>query len=605
ATDAQQKADAAVEQARNSVEQYGREGDNLARNGSFEHGWEHWGTTAGEVVESEDARSGEHVLAIGQDDADSYPRTNWIATEPGRVYMVEYWAKKLLEGDEPHYLRMYYQERLKDGTEVGAYGLNSEGSGYLAHATDMQEGEWIRLTSYVEVEGESTVEIRFSPHVYRTSSRYHIDNFRAIDITESQQAIAAASEAIQAAQEAHEAAGDAKDRADAAYTAAGSKSTVTYSTSAPSGAANVGDTHRQRDSSGDIIAEWEYTSSGWVKRSVSSEAISNLDVGKLTAGSADIGEAVIGKVWSQLGVFDRLEAREGWIGGVNLKDGAVEASKVNVENLFSDAAVIDKIWADIVRAKMLTAEEAFICGALIKNETIDVSKINVTEKLTAAVAQFLEIEAGMIKANAFEGWTFTGVTFEGAIVRGGALYCERDDVDQFEYIGSDASGDGRRGVTFHTGDNSQTQPFISAVTYSGTNAYAGGLFLAGRERKRNSTGTGVVYLHEGGDFDIQANYGPNHTTGVSAFGGELSMRGYTPENAARSRQKLRAGETSGYSGSAKSVLWTVSLSSPVPYGTQVTTVTQLSGASSQQRASKVGLIASTASQLKPVLAEWT
>src|SRR5699024_4031379 len=113
----------------------------------------------------------------------------------------------------------------------------------------------------------------------------------------------------------------------------------------------------------------------------------------------------------------------------------------------------------------------------------------------------------------FEGETFTGGTFEGATIRGGALYAERDDVDQFAYIGPDASGDGRPGVTFHTGDDSHIQPFISAVTYSGTNAYAGGLFLSGRERKRNSTGTGVVYLHEGGDFDIQANWGPNHTTG--------------------------------------------------------------------------------------------
>src|SRR5699024_6114028 len=130
---------------------------------------------------------------------------------------------------------------------------------------------------------------------------------------------------------------------------------------------------------------------------------------------------------------------------------------------------------------MLTAEEAFIGGALIKNKTIDVSKIKVTEQLTAAVAKFLEIEAGMLKSNAFEGETFTGGTFEGATIRGGALYAERDDVDQFAYIGPDASGDGRPGVTFHTGDDSHIHPIISAVTYSGTNVYAGCLFLSGRE----------------------------------------------------------------------------------------------------------------------------
>ena len=77
-----------------------------------------------------------------------------------------------------------------------------------------------------------------------------------------------------------------------------------------------------------------------------------------------------------------------------------------------DEGVIEKLWSDVVVANMVTAEEAFIGGALIKDNTIDVEKINVTEELTAAIGQFLRVKADMLEANAIDGMTITGSTLQ-------------------------------------------------------------------------------------------------------------------------------------------------------------------------------------------------
>jgi len=256
-------------------------------------------------------------------------------------------------------------------------------------------------------------------------------------------AVAAAEAAQTKANEAHEDAGTAQSTADSALTMAGSKSKVTYSTNAPAGTATVGDTHRQQNATGDIVAEWEYTADGWQKRQVSSDAISNLDVGKLTAGTTEIVEAVINKLWAELGVFNRLQAREGWIGGVNLADGAVTAEKIEAtrelitrimgaewayisERLVVDgdliAANIDAIsaaigtltvteradftrafaqemWAELGVFDKLQAAEAWIGGTLIKDGEITTPKLNVTEAMVGKFAEFLHLVVDQIDVN--------------------------------------------------------------------------------------------------------------------------------------------------------------------------------------------------------------
>lgn len=115
---------------------------------------------------------------------------------------------------------------------------------------------------------------------------------------------------------------------------------------------NEGDIWRVVDSSGTVLAEYERVDGGWEERQISSEVIHNLDVGKLTAESGQFAEAVIGL-----------------------------------------------IWAEAVRAKLLEAEEAIIGGAVIQDGAIDVEHLHVTESMSAAIGEFLHLQADQIDVN--------------------------------------------------------------------------------------------------------------------------------------------------------------------------------------------------------------
>lgn len=81
-------------------------------------------------------------------------------------------------------------------------------------------------------------------------------------------------------------------------------------------------------------------------------------------------ETITNRLWADLGVFNRLQAREGWIGGVNLADGAVTAEKIHATR-----EMITKImgaeWAYIAEQLVvdgkIIANNADIISAVIKN----------------------------------------------------------------------------------------------------------------------------------------------------------------------------------------------------------------------------------------------
>lgn len=79
---------------------------------------------------------------------------------------------------------------------------------------------------------------------------------------------------------------------------------ITTSESTPSGTALAGHLWWRVDGTGKVIGQWEQTASPsgstWTVREVTSEVIANLDVGKLTATSALITEAVVNKLWAEV-----------------------------------------------------------------------------------------------------------------------------------------------------------------------------------------------------------------------------------------------------------------------------------------------------------------
>lgn len=117
---------------------------------------------------------------------------------------------------------------------------------------------------------------------------------------------------------------------------------------------SAGDIWRVVDDAGTVQSEHEWTGTAWEPRTVSSEVIQNLDVGKLTAGSGELAEAVI-----------------------------------------------DILWVKVARAKLLEADEAILGGALLKDNTIDVGKLHVTEAMVAEFAQILHLVADRVEMNRF------------------------------------------------------------------------------------------------------------------------------------------------------------------------------------------------------------
>lgn len=157
-------------------------------------------------------------------------------------------------------------------------------------------------------------------------------------------AVDAAQAAVNAqskADAAHTAAGNAQTTANNALTMAGSKNSVFYSANAPSGTANTGDTWRQVNAKGDVIAEWRWTAGGsWLSQQVTTEMISNLDVGKLTAGTANISDLVVEKLWAEVIRAKKITADQLLVGsGTNLivdpylEDATVKAARASLTNL--------------------------------------------------------------------------------------------------------------------------------------------------------------------------------------------------------------------------------------------------------------------------------
>ncbi|WP_346921386.1 hypothetical protein [Glutamicibacter creatinolyticus] len=137
----------------------------------------------------------------------------------------------------------------------------------------------------------------------------------------------------------------AQETANSALNIAGTKSTVYYDTKGPSGSASRGDVWRKVDGAKNVIAEWFYGVYGWTETKVTSELISNLDVGKLTTGSATIDDAVINKIAAQSAAIQRADIKN-----------------LIVSNGTFSEAVIEKLWADVIHARKITAEMLVMGG---------------------------------------------------------------------------------------------------------------------------------------------------------------------------------------------------------------------------------------------------
>ena len=216
----------------------------------------------------------------------------------------------------------------------------------------------------------------------------------------------AAKAAWNKANAAQEAANTAYDRVGSALTIAGTKSKVLYSTSQASGTATVNDVWRRLPtaaeitagaSAGDVMQEWRYTANGWVEVKVSSTAIANLDVGKLTVGTGAISELVAQHLAARTGQFMQLGVDQ-----LTAADAAISQ------------AVIEKLWADVVKAKFLTVTEKIIANDIFAAGVVSAEAL-ATDALNFKTAVGIDITGSSISGSVFnvigQGetalWSFT------------------------------------------------------------------------------------------------------------------------------------------------------------------------------------------------------
>lgn len=139
----------------------------------------------------------------------------------------------------------------------------------------------------------------------------------------------------------------------------------------------IGDTCRIQDPTTlNIVAEWRWTGSAWEKMQVSGEQISNLDVGRLTAGSASINELAARKIAADTGRFLQLTTDQLTVTG--------NASFVD--------ATARHVWAKVV---------------------------------SAPLGEFEQIKAGMIAANAISANNLQAGAVDGQVITGATIQTMR------------------------------------------------------------------------------------------------------------------------------------------------------------------------------------
>lgn len=130
-----------------------------------------------------------------------------------------------------------------------------------------------------------------------------------------------------------------------------------------------GDTARIQDPSTlDIVAEWKWNGLDWERARVSGEQISNLDVGRLTAGSAAINDLAARRIAGDIGKFLQLTtdqltvtgnasfvdltAKHVWTRIINARQGEFE--KIKAGMLDANSVSADNIRAGAIDGQVIT-----------------------------------------------------------------------------------------------------------------------------------------------------------------------------------------------------------------------------------------------------------
>lgn len=159
-----------------------------------------------------------------------------------------------------------------------------------------------------------------------------------------------------------------------------------------------GDTARIQDPSTlDIVAEWKWNGSDWERARVSGEQISNLDVGRLTAGSAAINDLAARRIAGDIGKFLQLTTDQLTVTG-NASFVDLTAKHVWTRIINARSGEFEKITAGMLAANSVTADNlraGAIDGQVITGASIQTDRQN---------NRGLKIDNNGMRAYSSSGW---------------------------------------------------------------------------------------------------------------------------------------------------------------------------------------------------------
>lgn len=160
----------------------------------------------------------------------------------------------------------------------------------------------------------------------------------------------------------------------------------------------IGDTARIQDPQTlNIVAEWKWTGSSWEKTQISSDQISNLDVGRLTAGSASINELAARKIAADTGKFLQLTTDQLTVTG-NASFVDLTAKHVWAKIVSAPEGEFGQIHAGMIAANSISADNlqvGALDGQVITGATIQSER---------AANRGIKISSGGIQVYASNGW---------------------------------------------------------------------------------------------------------------------------------------------------------------------------------------------------------
>ena len=279
---------------------------------------------------------------------------------------------------------------------------------------------------------------------------------------------------------------------------------------------SVGDTCRVQDAQTlDIVAEWRWGGASWERMKVTSEQISNLDVGKLTAGAANIAEVTARKIASDVGRFLEITTDQLTVTG--------NASFVN--------ATAHHVWAEII---------------------------------SAGEGEFEQIKAGMLAANSVTASNIQGGAIDGQVITGATIQTDRGNN---RGIKIDSSGirayEGRNGnTTFEVNADTGRVKVLGEVGIQDTWSIAKFIDIV-EQQSGNDVGQrgdrwGVGLYMNSRTFPYKYPALITYKEDPTNAGGILYLQAPSPYDGATPNMRLSTSGLSSYSG--KTATWHMDLS---------------------------------------------